>query len=129
MIVFVLQKNMEAIKVEPDSDDETHQTSPQNEYFMTDEKNAYPVHAEFLVVKAEHEVSSSLHHYLFDYYPVLHYCMQSQLVSGVLYLDIRFSGDVLLCLSFIKAIMSYDGVGWAIGDTQGLYLKGVWFRF
>ena len=56
-IVFVLQKNMEAIKVEPDSDDETHQTSPQNEYFMTDEKDAYPVHAEFLVVKAEHEVS------------------------------------------------------------------------
>jgi len=73
-IVFVLQKNMEAIKVEPDSDDETHQTSPRNEYFMADEKDAYPVHAEFLVVKAEHEVSSSLYHYLFDYYPVLH-CM------------------------------------------------------
>jgi hypothetical protein len=57
---------MEAIKVEPDSDDETHQTSPQNEYFMTDDKDAYPVHAEFLLVKAEHEVSSSLQHHSFD---------------------------------------------------------------
>jgi len=65
-IVFVLQKNMEAIKVEPDSDDETHQMSPQNEYFMTDDKDAYPVHAEFLLMKAEHEVSSSLQHHLFD---------------------------------------------------------------
>jgi hypothetical protein len=62
---------MEAVKVEPDSDDETHQTSPQNEYFMTDEKESYPLHAEFLVVKAEHEVSYHLHHYLFDYYLVL----------------------------------------------------------
>jgi hypothetical protein len=66
---------MEAIKVEPDSDDETHRTSPQNEYFMTDEKDAYPVHAEFLVVKAEHEVSSSLHCCLFGYYPLLHWHM------------------------------------------------------
>ena len=72
MIVFVLQKNMDAVKVEPDSDDETHQTSSQNEYCMTDEKNDYPVHAEFFVVKSEHEVSCSLHHYLFDYHFVLH---------------------------------------------------------
>jgi hypothetical protein len=74
-IVFVLQKNMEAIKVEPDSDDETHHTSPQNEYFVTDGKAAYPVHAEFLVVKAEHEVGFTLHQYLFDYYCVLQYHM------------------------------------------------------
>jgi hypothetical protein len=72
MMVFVLQKNMEAIKVEPDSDDETHQTSPQNDYFVTDEKDSYPVHSEFLVVKAEHEVSSSINHYLFAFYLVLH---------------------------------------------------------
>jgi len=112
-IVFVLQKNMEAIKVEPDSDDETHQSSPQNEYCVTDEKDAYPVHAEFLVMKAEHEVSSILHHYLFGYYPVLSraFCMQLQLVGGVLYMDIRFSGDDLLSLSFIKVIMNYDGAG------------------
>jgi len=55
--------------------------------------------------------------------------MQLQLVSGVLYMNMQFSGDVLLCLSFIKAIMNYDGVDWGIGDTQGLYLGGVWFKF
>ena len=69
--MFVLQKNMEAIKVEPDSDDETHQMSPPNEYFMTDVQDNYPVRAEFLAVKAEHEVSSSIHHYLFAVYLVL----------------------------------------------------------
>lgn len=71
MIVFVLQKNMEAIKVEPDSDDETHQTSSRNEYCMTDVQDNYPVHAELFVVKAEREVSSSIHHYLFYYLLVL----------------------------------------------------------
>jgi hypothetical protein len=63
---------MEAIKVEPDSDDETHQTSPRNEYFMADEKESYPVRAELIVVKAEHEVSYHLHHHLFDCCLVLH---------------------------------------------------------
>jgi hypothetical protein len=63
---------MEAIKVEPDSDDETHQTSLQNEYFMTDEKESYPVRAELIVVKAEHEVSYHLCHCLFDYCLVQH---------------------------------------------------------
>jgi hypothetical protein len=72
MIVSVLQKNMEAVKMEPDSDDETHQTPSQNEYCMTDEKDNYPVHAEFFVVKAEHEVIPSLYHSLFDYRLALH---------------------------------------------------------
>ena len=71
MTVFVLQKNMEAVKVEPDSDDETHQTSSQNEYCMMDNKDGYPVHAELFIVKGEREVSSSLHRCLFDYYLVL----------------------------------------------------------
>lgn len=111
--VFVLQKNMEAIKVEPDSDDETHRTSPQNEYFVTDEKNAYPVHAEFLVVKAEHEVGSSLHHYLFDYHPVLH-CHTHFVCSrnwSVVYCTWTSDFLVMSCFDFIKAIMSYDGAG------------------
>jgi len=71
--VFVLQKNMEAVKVEPDSDDDTHRMFPQDEYCMTDQKDGYPVHAELFVVKGEHEVSSRIHHYLFNYYLAL-YC-------------------------------------------------------
>jgi hypothetical protein len=67
IIVFVLQKNMEAVKVEPDSDDEAHHMPSQDEYCITDEKDYYPVHAEFFVVKSEREVSSSLYRYLFDY--------------------------------------------------------------
>ena len=61
-MVFVLQRNMEAVKVEPDSDDDTHQTSSQNEYSMTDEKDGYPAHAELFIVKGEREVSSRIHH-------------------------------------------------------------------
>jgi hypothetical protein len=60
IIVFVLQENMESVKVEPDSDDETHQTSSQNEYCMTDDKDNYPVHAELFIVKGEREVSSHI---------------------------------------------------------------------
>jgi hypothetical protein len=71
MIVFVLQKNMEAVKVEPDSDDETHQTSSQNEYCMMDDKDNYPVRVELFIVKGEREVSSHIYCYLFDYLIVL----------------------------------------------------------
>ena len=73
MTAFVLQKNMEAVKVEPDSDDETHRTSSQNEYCVTNDKDNYPVRAELFIVKDECEVSFHIHHYLFDYLIVL-YC-------------------------------------------------------
>jgi hypothetical protein len=49
---------MDIVKVEPDSDEETHPVSSQNAYYMTDGKHSYPVHAEFFVVKHETEVSS-----------------------------------------------------------------------
>ena len=61
--MFALQKNMEAVKVEPDSDDDTRHMSSQNEYYVTDEKDGYPVRAELFVVKGEREVSSRIHHY------------------------------------------------------------------
>jgi hypothetical protein len=109
MIVFVLQKNMEAVKVEPDSEDETHQMTSQNEYCMTDDKDNYPLHAEFFVVKAEHEVSSSLYHYVFDY-PLLPHC-RMHVVCRCNWLVVYFTGMseflvVLHLLSFIKVIMN-----------------------
>lgn len=96
MIMFVLQKNMESVKVEPDSDDESHRTSSQNKYCVTDDKDNYPVHAELFIVKGEREVSSHIRHYLFDYLIVL-YC-HVQVVCHCIWSVVCFLQECLICL-------------------------------
>ena len=94
--MYVFQKNMESVKVEPDSDDESHRTSSQNKYCVTDDKDNYPVHAELFIVKGEREVSSHIRHYLFDYLIVL-YC-HVQVVCHCIWAVVCFLQECLICL-------------------------------